>query len=164
LILSHSVSIGPIPCDHSKRRKIIFLEAGSPTEVLYSHSFILGDIYFVNCFALWSIDFSMVNNVMTLAFKVDEEAAKGNSVDAQIAARQRALEEIDQAKFGWYHLRYRPIDVLELIQRAIMVAGSGFFTDAYDIFSINMGMSMELAGLISSQYFTWIRLLSGCNK
>jgi PHS family inorganic phosphate transporter-like MFS transporter len=48
----------------------------------------------------------------------------------QIAARQHALEEIDRANFGWYHIR------------AIMVAGSGFFTDAYDIFSINMVSTM----------------------
>ena len=71
----------------------------------------------------------MVRNVMTETFKLKIDEESGNkSVNAQIAARQQALEEIDQAKFGWYHVR------------AIMVAGSGFFTDAYDIFSINMGM------------------------
>lgn len=71
----------------------------------------------------------MVRNVMTETFKLRVDEESGNkSVNAQIAARQQALEEIDQAKFGWYHVR------------AIMVAGSGFFTDAYDIFSINMGM------------------------
>ena len=36
--------------------------------------------------------------------------------------RRLALAEIDKAKFGWYHVR------------AIVVAGIGFFTDAYDIF------------------------------
>ena len=30
--------------------------------------------------------------------------------------------------------------LIQNVFRAIMVAGSGFFTDAYDIFSINMGM------------------------
>ena len=65
---------------------------------------------------------------MTETFKINDEESGNKTVNAQIAARQRALEEIDNAKFGWYHVR------------AIMVAGSGFFTDAYDIFSINMGM------------------------
>lgn len=40
--------------------------------------------------------------------------------------RRLALAEIDKAPFGWYHVR------------AIVVAGIGFFTDAYDIFAINM--------------------------
>lgn len=40
--------------------------------------------------------------------------------------RRLALAEIDKAPFGWYHIR------------AIVVAGIGFFTDAYDIFAINL--------------------------
>ncbi|GME79201.1 unnamed protein product [Ambrosiozyma monospora] len=44
--------------------------------------------------------------------------------------RRLALEKIDNASFGWYHVR------------AIMVAGVGFMTDAYDIFAINLGVSM----------------------
>ncbi|KAG9302422.1 hypothetical protein G9A89_011472 [Geosiphon pyriformis] len=40
--------------------------------------------------------------------------------------RLRALNEIDNAKFGWFHIR------------ACLVAGVGFFTDAYDLFSINL--------------------------
>ncbi|KAK9447946.1 major facilitator superfamily domain-containing protein [Limtongia smithiae] len=44
--------------------------------------------------------------------------------------RRLALEKIDNAPFGWYHVR------------AIMVAGIGFFTDAYDIFAINIGVTM----------------------
>ncbi|GME68094.1 unnamed protein product [[Candida] boidinii] len=44
--------------------------------------------------------------------------------------RRLALEKIDNAKFGWYHIR------------AIMVAGVGFLTDSYDIFAINLGVSM----------------------
>ncbi|KAI9768310.1 MAG: hypothetical protein M1840_004918 [Geoglossum simile] len=39
--------------------------------------------------------------------------------------RRLALAEIDKADFGWNHVR------------AIVVAGAGFFTDAYDIFAIN---------------------------
>ncbi|KAK9234484.1 major facilitator superfamily domain-containing protein [Lipomyces kononenkoae] len=44
--------------------------------------------------------------------------------------RRMALAKIDNAPFGWYHVR------------AIMVAGIGFFTDAYDIFSINIVVVM----------------------
>ncbi|KAK9456450.1 major facilitator superfamily domain-containing protein [Dipodascopsis uninucleata] len=44
--------------------------------------------------------------------------------------RRLALEKIDNADFGWYHIR------------AILVAGVGFFTDAYDIFAINIGVTM----------------------
>ncbi|KAK9247134.1 major facilitator superfamily domain-containing protein [Lipomyces tetrasporus] len=44
--------------------------------------------------------------------------------------RRLALEKIDNAPFGWYHVR------------AIIVAGIGFFTDAYDIFSINIAVTM----------------------
>ncbi|KAK7204084.1 MFS transporter [Myxozyma melibiosi] len=44
--------------------------------------------------------------------------------------RRLALEKIDNAPFGWYHIR------------AITVAGIGFFTDAYDIFSINIAVTM----------------------
>ncbi|KAI4164209.1 MAG: hypothetical protein LQ342_002173 [Letrouitia transgressa] len=44
--------------------------------------------------------------------------------------RRLALAEIDKAPFGWYHIR------------AIVVAGIGFFTDAYDIFAINLVTAM----------------------
>jgi len=44
--------------------------------------------------------------------------------------RRLALAEIDKAPFGWYHVR------------AILVAGIGFFTDAYDIFAIGLVTSM----------------------
>ena len=78
---------------------------------------------------------------MTEAFDIDNGVKRGlKTVSEQIAARQRALEDIDRAKFGWYHIRHDFLSVIVLISRAIMVAGSGFFTDAYDIFSINMGM------------------------
>ena len=40
--------------------------------------------------------------------------------------RRLALAEIDKASFGWYHIR------------ATIVAGIGFFTDAYDIFAIGL--------------------------
>ncbi|KAH0551198.1 acid phosphatase pho5 [Trichoglossum hirsutum] len=44
--------------------------------------------------------------------------------------RRLALKEIDKAPFGWYHVR------------AVVVAGIGFFTDAYDIFAINLVTQM----------------------
>ncbi|TID30395.1 hypothetical protein CANINC_001029 [Pichia inconspicua] len=44
--------------------------------------------------------------------------------------KRLALEKIDNAAFGWYHVR------------AIMVAGVGFLTDSYDIFAINIAVAM----------------------
>jgi PHS family inorganic phosphate transporter-like MFS transporter len=44
--------------------------------------------------------------------------------------RRLALAEVDKAPFGWYHVR------------AILVAGIGFFTDAYDIFAIGIVTTM----------------------
>ena len=44
--------------------------------------------------------------------------------------RRLALEKIDNASFGWYHVR------------AIMVAGIGFMTDSFDIFAINIATTM----------------------
>ncbi|OZJ05822.1 hypothetical protein BZG36_00955 [Bifiguratus adelaidae] len=42
------------------------------------------------------------------------------------AKRKAALENIDNARFGWFHIR------------ACLVSGMGFFTDQYDIFAINL--------------------------
>jgi hypothetical protein len=47
----------------------------------------------------------MVKNVMTAAFKIDDDVGATKSVSAQIQARQQALADIDRAKFGWYHVR-----------------------------------------------------------
>jgi hypothetical protein len=47
----------------------------------------------------------MVKNVMTTAFKIDHNLKVDKSVSAQIQAREQALADIDQAKFGWYHVR-----------------------------------------------------------
>ncbi|RAL11836.1 MFS general substrate transporter [Aspergillus homomorphus CBS 101889] len=44
--------------------------------------------------------------------------------------RRLALSQIDNAPFGWRHVR------------AVIVAGVGFFTDSYDIFAINLCSSM----------------------
>ncbi|KAL8927064.1 MAG: hypothetical protein Q9208_002610 [Pyrenodesmia sp. 3 TL-2023] len=51
-------------------------------------------------------------------------------IDDPNERRRLALAEIDKAPFGWYHVR------------AVVVAGIGFFTDAYDIFAINLVTSM----------------------
>ncbi|KAJ8656968.1 phosphate:H+ symporter [Lichtheimia ornata] len=47
-----------------------------------------------------------------------------------IERRRVALQEFDDAKFGWFHIR------------ACIVSGVGFFTDAYDIFAINLVSTM----------------------
>jgi MFS transporter, PHS family, inorganic phosphate transporter len=44
--------------------------------------------------------------------------------------RRAALKEIDDAKFSWFHVK------------VCCVAGVGFFTDAYDIFAINIASTM----------------------
>lgn len=51
-------------------------------------------------------------------------------IDDPHERRRLALEKIDNASFGWYHIR------------AIMVAGIGFMTDSFDIFAINIATSM----------------------
>ncbi|TEA10695.1 Repressible high-affinity phosphate permease [Colletotrichum sidae] len=64
--------------------------------------------------------------------------------------RRLALAEIDKAPFGWYHVR------------AIIVAGIGFFTDSYDIFSIGLVTSMlgivYYGGTLPSEYDTAIKI------
>ncbi|KIY66544.1 phosphate permease [Cylindrobasidium torrendii FP15055 ss-10] len=44
--------------------------------------------------------------------------------------RRAALAEVDNAKFSWFHVK------------VVAVAGVGFFTDAYDIFAINIASTM----------------------
>ncbi|CCD27217.1 MFS transporter NDAI_0K00280 [Naumovozyma dairenensis CBS 421] len=51
-------------------------------------------------------------------------------IDDPLERRRLALEKIDNAAFGWSHIR------------TILVAGVGFLTDSYDIFAINLGLSM----------------------
>ncbi|EJT98359.1 phosphate transporter [Dacryopinax primogenitus] len=46
------------------------------------------------------------------------------------ARRRAALAEVDAAKFSWFHVK------------AVLVAGVGFFTDAYDIFAISIAATM----------------------
>ncbi|KAF2736396.1 inorganic phosphate transporter 1-6 /Pi cotransporter [Polyplosphaeria fusca] len=47
-------------------------------------------------------------------------------IDDPNERRRLALAEIDAAPFGWYHVR------------AVLVAGTGFFTDSYDIFCVSL--------------------------
>lgn len=51
-------------------------------------------------------------------------------VEDPLERRRLALQKIDETAFGWYHIR------------AILVAGVGFLTDSYDIFAINLGITM----------------------
>ncbi|KAG7665443.1 PHO84 [[Candida] subhashii] len=51
-------------------------------------------------------------------------------VEDPLERRRLALEEIDRAGFGWTQIKM------------ILIAGVGFMTDSYDIFAINLGVSM----------------------
>lgn len=56
---------------------------------------------------------------------------KGNTAVTVLDERRRAaLSEIDNAPFSWFHVK------------VCLVAGVGFFTDAYDIFAINIAATM----------------------
>ncbi|KAG8707768.1 Inorganic phosphate transporter pho84, partial [Ceratobasidium sp. 395] len=61
------------------------------------------------------------------ALKQQQSNAIGMSYDER---RRAALREVDEAKFSWFHVK------------ACLVAGVGFFTDAYDIFAINIAATM----------------------
>ncbi|KAF9577908.1 Inorganic phosphate transporter pho84 [Lunasporangiospora selenospora] len=52
--------------------------------------------------------------------------SRGSVYDDPRKRRQETLAMVDNAEFGWFHVR------------ACMVAGVGFFTDAYDLFAINL--------------------------
>ncbi|WWC99594.1 phosphate:H+ symporter [Kwoniella sp. B9012] len=65
---------------------------------------------------------------MSRQFEV--EKARAEAVVSAGERRRAALAEIDEAKFSWFHAK------------ACIVAGVGFFTDAYDIFSISIAATM----------------------
>ena len=44
--------------------------------------------------------------------------------------KKEALEALNNAKFGWFHIK------------ACLVSGIGFFTDAYDLFIIQLAVIM----------------------
>ena len=50
--------------------------------------------------------------------------------DSPDAKAQQEFEKLDNAKLGWFHLR------------SVLVAGAGFFTDAYDLFVIALVIPM----------------------
>ncbi|KAJ7599280.1 phosphate transporter [Mycena floridula] len=58
---------------------------------------------------------------------LDKNANQGFTLDER---RRAALAEVDNAKFSWFHVK------------VCIVAGVGFFTDAYDIFAINIASVM----------------------
>ncbi|KZT07766.1 phosphate transporter [Laetiporus sulphureus 93-53] len=59
--------------------------------------------------------------------KVGHETNTAYALDER---RRAALAEVDNAKFSWFHIK------------VMLVAGVGFFTDAYDIFAINIASTM----------------------
>jgi len=62
---------------------------------------------------------------------VDTTSKPVASASRAAAERRRAaLAEVDNAKFSWFHAK------------VCIVAGVGFFTDAYDIFAINIASTM----------------------
>jgi MFS transporter, PHS family, inorganic phosphate transporter len=62
---------------------------------------------------------------------VDTKQPGVASHSVAVAERRRAaLAEVDNAKFSWFHAK------------VCVVAGVGFFTDAYDIFAINIASTM----------------------
>ncbi|KAL6298543.1 inorganic phosphate transporter [Sparassis latifolia] len=56
--------------------------------------------------------------------------SKDGAVSYLSDQRAALLAEIDNAKFSWFHVK------------VAFVSGAGFFTDAYDIFAINIASSM----------------------
>ncbi|KAH9928425.1 phosphate transporter [Amylocystis lapponica] len=59
-----------------------------------------------------------------------DQVAKGHVTFELDERRRAALAEVDTAKFSWFHVKVS------------LVAGVGFFTDAYDIFAINIAAVM----------------------
>lgn len=56
---------------------------------------------------------------------------EASSISDPFERRRLALARIDNASYGWHHVR-----------AVVVVAGVGFFTDSYDIFAINLAVSM----------------------
>lgn len=71
-------------------------------------------------------------------------------VEDPLERRRLALEEIDNAGFGWTQVKM------------IMIAGVGFMTDSYDIFAINLSVNMLAhvywAGTIPTSTTTLIKV------
>ncbi|KAJ3060559.1 hypothetical protein HDU99_005868, partial [Rhizoclosmatium hyalinum] len=56
--------------------------------------------------------------------------------------RAQAFAHLDEARLGWFHLR------------AVVVAGVGFFADAYDIFVISQALPMIYQVYYGPQYIS----------
>lgn len=76
---------------------------------------------------------------MDKSYNTEKASSHDGSLDPKGAAnpaytldqrRRAALEEVDNASFSWFHVK------------VVLVAGVGFFTDAYDIFAINIASTM----------------------
>jgi len=63
-------------------------------------------------------------------FDVATKPIPTSRVNAAAERRRAALIEVDKAKFSWFHAK------------VCVVAGVGFYTDAYDIFAINIASTM----------------------
>lgn len=74
------------------------------------------------------LDQQPTNHGGQTAFK--DYIGKFAHIEDPLERRRLALEEIDNAGFGWTQIKM------------IMIAGVGFMTDSYDIFAINLGISM----------------------
>lgn len=79
----------------------------------------------------------------------EQQAVSATSYKTNL--RRVALSEIDDVPVGWSHIR------------AVVVAGTGFFTDAYDLFSANfittmIGLAFYDTHVIPSQADTAIKL------
>jgi len=66
---------------------------------------------------------------MSASEPVADGGASARAIDLD-ERRRAALAEIDAAKFSWFHVK------------VVFVAGVGFFTDAYDIFTISIVANM----------------------
>lgn len=66
---------------------------------------------------------------MSLEHKEIDDGSDHGHVDLN-ARRRAALSALDNKPFGWFHVK------------ACLVAGVGFYTDAYDIFAINLASTM----------------------
>ncbi|KAI0267662.1 phosphate transporter [Gloeopeniophorella convolvens] len=83
----------------------------------------------------------MAANIETRSTEKDIDSSRSSVTGAAAAARagaardlderrRAALAEVDNATFSWFHVK------------VCLVAGVGFFTDAYDIFAINIASQM----------------------
>ncbi|KAJ5691924.1 phosphate:H+ symporter [Penicillium macrosclerotiorum] len=72
----------------------------------------------------------MASNNLAASDSAEHVESEMASIISPQERRREALARIDDAKFGWHHVR------------AVVVAGVGFFTDSYDIFAINLVVGM----------------------